>query len=84
MITLEDARKMLRCHSANFGPDGSVLDTCEHDHGFDIHKAMSCALSTGRHGAVEFKIKGGKRVRPLARWSVFMVRGERRFQTLGA
>jgi hypothetical protein len=84
MLTKEYDPKTDRCHAARLAPNGSVLDTCEHNHGFDIHGAMSCALSTGRNGAVEFKMKDGKRVRPLVRWRVFMVRNERHFQILDA
>jgi hypothetical protein len=81
---MEDVRWTERCYAASLDPVGLVLDTCDHDHGFDVHDAMNCALATGRNGAVEFKMKDEKRLRSLARWRVFIARGIRHFQILEA
>lgn len=69
-MTLDEARKVLRCHAAVLDDAGVPLHTCADDHGFDVHAAALCALNRGWNGAVEFKLHDGVRVATLARYAV--------------
>jgi hypothetical protein len=83
-MTLDEASEGLRCHAAILDPAGMPLKTCAHDHGVDVHAAALCALDYGWNGAVQFKMKDGKRVRTLQRFAIGRSARGQTMRTLGA